>query len=144
MKIELPEKWQFSHTIKIRVTDLNYGNHLANQQFLAFAQEARLKYFQKYGFNEKDFGGFGLIQADAAIVFKGEGHLDDEVEIKISLVQTSRAGFDVFYLFYNTTKNSEMAHIRTAIVCYDYDLKKPVAIPKTVLNSGIFSKNIAD
>jgi acyl-CoA thioesterase FadM len=139
MKIDMPSDWAFKHHIKIRVTDLNYGNHLANQHFLTYAQEARLKYFQRFGFSEKDFGGKGLIQADAAIVYQGEGHLDDEVEIKVTAIQSSGAGFDVFYQFYNLTKQKAMAQVRTAIVCFDYDLKKPIAIPKEVLDSGVLS-----
>ena len=39
MKLEMPKKWAFKTEIDVRVGDLNYGNHLANQQFLAFAQE---------------------------------------------------------------------------------------------------------
>ena len=66
MKIEMPDKWAFSTEIEVRVTDLNYGNHLANQQFLAYAQEARVRFFATYGFTELDFGGVSLIQADAA------------------------------------------------------------------------------
>ena len=81
MKIEMPDKLAFSTEIEVRVTDLNYGNHLANQQFLAYAQEARVRFFATYGFTELDFGGVSLIQADAAITFKGEGHLGDVVQV---------------------------------------------------------------
>lgn len=137
MKIEMPTDWDFTYHIKIRVTDLNYGNHLANQHFLTYAQEARLKYFQSFGFSEKNFGGKGLIQADAAMVYQGEGHLDDEVEIKLTAIQSSGAGFDVFYQFFNLTKQKPMAQVRTAIVCFDYDLKKPIAIPLEVIERGI-------
>ncbi len=138
MKIEMPNTWQFKTEIEIRVTDLNYGNHLANQQFLAFAQEARLKFFNQYGFTELDFGGTSLIQADAAITFKGEGHLADCVEISVSAIQTGSSSFNLFYSFWNKTKNASMAHIRTALVCFDYTSGKPVGISEKALASGIF------
>jgi acyl-CoA thioester hydrolase len=141
MKIEMPQKWQFKTEIEIRVSDLNYGNHLANQEFLTYAQVARLKYFNKYGFTELDFGGVSLIQADAAVIFKGEGHLNDMVEISVSAMQSGNSSFNVFYQFWNKTKNQLMAEVRTAIVCFDYDVKRPVGIPQEVKDSGLFLVN---
>lgn len=138
MKIELPEAFAFKTTLKVRVDDLNYGNHMANQQFLVFAQEARLTWFNQYGYNELDFGGSSLIQADAAIQFKGEGHLNDLVEIEIAAVLEGSSSFNLFYRFYNATKQQEMAAIRTAMVAFNYQTGKPVRLSEEVLSSGIF------
>ena len=138
MKIEMPSKWAYSTDIEVRVSDLNYGNHLANQQFLAYAQEARVRFFAKFGFTELDFGGTALIQADAALTYKGEGHLADIVQIEVALEQTGSSSFNVFYQFTNMTKGKPMAEIRTAIVCFDYEKGKPVGIAIKALESGIF------
>lgn len=138
MKIEMPSKWVYSTEIEVRVSDLNYGNHLANQQFLAYAQEARVRLFAKYNFTELDFGGVALIQADAAITFRGEGHLGDVVQIEVALEQTGSSSFNVFYKFTNKTKDKPMAEIRTTIVCYDYEKGKPVGLSTIALQSGIF------
>ena len=138
MKIEMPQDWAYSTEIEVRVSDLNYGNHLANQQFLAFAQEARVRFFATYGFTELDFGGTSLIQADAAMTFKGEGHLGDRVHIDLALKQTGNSSLDVFYRFTNVTKGKPMAEIRTAIVCFDYQKGKAVGLSQRALDSGIF------
>jgi acyl-CoA thioesterase FadM len=138
MKIEMPDKLAFSTEIEVRVTDLNYGNHLANQQFLAYAQEARVRFFATYGFTELDFGGVSLIQADAAITFKGEGHLGDIVHVDVALEKTGGSSFDVYYRFTNSTKGKPMAEIRTALVCFDYEKGKAVRMTQRALDSGIF------
>jgi acyl-CoA thioester hydrolase len=138
MKIEMPDKLAFSTEIEVRVTDLNYGNHLANQQFLAYAQEARVRFFATYGFTELDFGGVSLIQADAAITFKGEGHLGDIVQVDVALEKTGGSSFDVYYRFTNSTKGKPMAEIRTALVCFDYEKGKAVRMTQRALDSGIF------
>lgn len=140
MKLELPSTWQYSTEIEVRVTDLNYGNHLANQQFLAFAQEARLKYFKLFGYTELDFGGVSLIQADAAITFKSEGHLGEIVRVDLSAEVAGNSSFNVFYRFWNINKQRLMAELRTAIVCFDYKVGKPIGLPQNVINSGIFLK----
>lgn len=140
MKIDMPSKWAFNTEITVRVTDLNYGNHLANQQFLAYAQEARVQFFATYGFTELNFGGTALIQADAAITYKGEGHLGDVVHIEVAAEQTGNSSFNVFYKFTNKTKAKPMAEIRTAIVCFDYEKGKPSALSTSALKSGIFGE----
>ena len=88
MKIDLPGHWSFSTDLRIRISDLNYGNHLANQNFLVYAQEARMRFFEKFGLSELDFGGSSLIQADAAIIYKGEGYYGDHLTIKVQAQQS--------------------------------------------------------
>ena len=138
MKIDMPKNWQFQTEMRVRVSDLNYGNHLGNEVFLIFAQEARVRFFDSFGFTELDFGGESLIQGDAAITYKGEGHLGDLVQIEIATEITGSSSFNVFYRFYNKTKEKEMAHLRTAIVSFDYEKGRPVAISKAALESGVF------
>ena len=138
MKIEMPSKWAYTTEVEVRVSDLNYGNHLANQNFLTYAQEARVKFFAEFGFTELNFGGTALIQADAAITFLGEGHLADQIEISVAIEQTGSSAFNIFYKFLNKTKNKPMANVRTAIVCFDYEKGKPVRISEAALKSGIF------
>ena len=72
IKIELPEKFSFETQIPIRITDLNYGNHVGNDTILSILHEARVQYFQKFGFAELEFAGVGLIMRDVAIEFKNE------------------------------------------------------------------------
>ncbi len=139
MKIELPNTWKYKTEIMVRVSDLNYGNHLANQNFLAYAQEARLRYFMHYSYTELDFGGVSLIQADAAITYKGEAFYGDILVIELSAVKTGNSAFDVFYKFTNKETGKLLAEVRTAIVCYDYETKKVVAIPPAVNDSGLFA-----
>ena len=69
MKIEMPDKWAFSTEVEVRVTDLNYGNHLANQQFLAYAQEARIRFFATYGFTRltREYGVEGEVTKEHAV-----------------------------------------------------------------------------
>lgn len=140
MKIEMPSQWQYSTEIKVRVSDLNYGNHMGNQQFLAYAQEARVRFLAENGFTELDFGGVSLIQADAAITYSCEGRLGDQVQIDIATEVTGRSSFNVFYQFTNLTQGKHMANIRTAIISYDYGKNRPTALSSMALSSPILQK----
>jgi acyl-CoA thioesterase FadM len=138
MKIEMPSQWQYSTEIEVRVSDLNYGNHMGNQQFLAYAQEARVRFLAENGFTELDFGGVSLIQADAAITYSCEGRLGDQIKIAIATEVTGRSSFNVFYQFTNLTQGKHMANIRTALISYDYEKNRPIGLTTMALESGVF------
>lgn len=44
IKLNFPEEVVFSTEIDIRITDLNYGGHVANDVFLGLAHEVRLQF----------------------------------------------------------------------------------------------------
>lgn len=134
VKIELPELMPFVTRIAIRITDINYGNHAGNQVFLELLHEARVRYLQQFGYGELNLEGIGVIMADAAIEFKAEILYGDEVEVAIAAANISRVGFDLLYLV--TALRQEAAVLagkaKTAMICYDYNLKKVVALPNKV------------
>jgi acyl-CoA thioesterase FadM len=132
VKIELPEKFSFQTQIPIRITDLNYGNHVGNDTILSILHEARVQYFQKFGLAELEFAGVGLIMSDVAIEFKNEIFYGEKIIASVTADEFSKAMFDVFYKLEKETSQQFrilVAVAKTAMVCYDYSLKKIVAIP---------------
>ena len=134
VKVDLPENFKFSTHIPIRITDINYGNHAGNQVFFELLHEARVRYLQQYNYGELDMEGVALIMADAAIEFKAELLYGDDVEISIAAADFTRVGFD---LLYKLTAIRNGVYIlagkaKTAMICYNYDLKKVVTLPEKV------------
>ena len=72
IKILLPDKFSFSTSIPIRITDLNYGGHVGNDSILSLIHEARMQFLNEFGFTEMEFGGVSLIMSDVAMEFKNE------------------------------------------------------------------------
>lgn len=131
VKIELPEQFAFTTTICIRITDLNYGNHLGNQVFLELVHEARFQFLRKHNFTELNFGGTGLIMADAALEFRAEILYGDEVEIAVAVLDLTNAGFSLYY-FLTAIRNGKRilaGKVKTGMTCFDYANKKVVGIP---------------
>jgi acyl-CoA thioester hydrolase len=132
IKIDLPDTFSFTTGLTVRVTDLNYGNHVGNDRVLSFLHEARMQYLQSIGYIEFNLEGVSLIMADASLVFKNEMYYGDELLISIRPVDFSRVGFD---LLYKIEKKSEgklilAATAKTTMVCFDYSLKKVVHLPE--------------
>ncbi len=127
VKIVDPENYIYKTSMKVRVSDLNYGNHLSNDAFLRFAHEARMQFFNNLGYTELNIEGLGTIMADAAIQFKGQGYFGDEIDISIGIGSHSKMGFDLIYKFRKA--NLAVAMIKTAILGFDYEVNKVRPIP---------------
>lgn len=135
IKINLPEIFTFSTSIKIRITDVNYGGHVGNDSFLSLVHEARLQFLTSKGFSEMDVMGVGLIMADASIEFKKEMAYGDTVKISVAAINFDRIGFDIFYLL-EAEKDGVAAIVgkaKTGMMCFDYANKKKAALPATAI-----------
>ena len=130
IKIHLPKQFTFSTQLKLRITDINYGGHLANDAVLGIAQEARLRYLVSMGYSEKDIEGKSLIMTDAAIMYKSQGYYGDPVEIKIAVDEISRLGFDLIYQVTNVETKKEIARVKTGLTFFDYQANKLASVPE--------------
>ena len=135
IQLELPDVILFSTEILVRVTDLNYGNHVGNDTILRYMQEARVQYYRSLGFrDEVSFeGNVGQIIADTAVQYKSESFLGDTIIIQLGAQEFSRVGFEMMYVLVNRATGVEVARAKTGIVCFDYDRRKVASIPASLL-----------
>lgn len=130
IKLDFPDTFLFSTIIPVRITDLNYGNHLANDKVLSILHEARIQFFQHYGFSELDFAGVSVIMGDVAIEYKNQAFYADDLLIEVGVQDFSRVSFDIFYKI--STKDKIIAKAKTGIVTFDYKKNKVVEVPETI------------
>jgi acyl-CoA thioester hydrolase len=129
-KINEPESYIYSAGYTIRISDLNYGNHLSNDKVLAIAQEVRMMWLTGMQKSELDFFGVSLIQGDAAIIYLSEGFYADEIDIELGVMDVSSSSFDLVYKMYNVSTNKDLALVKTRMVCYDYNQRKVQPLPE--------------
>lgn len=132
IKLSLPQSFSFSTSIPIRITDLNYGNHVGNDTVLSLIHEARMQYLKSHGFTEMDLDGIGLIMGDVAIEFKTELFYGDVVTVFVAANDFSAVGFDLFYKLTKYNFDTVAALAKTGMVCYNYQQKKVARIPEEV------------
>ena len=132
IKLELPSTFPFSTTIPIRITDINYGNHLGNDAVLSIIHEARMQFLQHHNLSELSFSGASLIMSDVAIEFKNEGFYGDVITVQVTASDFSRVGFDLFYRLTKQADEKEtvIAVAKTGMICFDYNARKVVAVPE--------------
>lgn len=130
--IELPPNFPFSTRLTVRITDLNYGNHVGNDSILSMLHEARVRFLEHHGLAELKFEGVGLIMRDVIIEFNNEIFYRDELIASVAISDFTRAGFDIYYKIEKEDNEKRILAVaaRTGMICYNYELKKIVAVPE--------------
>lgn len=136
VKIDLPEQFSFSTSIPVRITDLNYGNHVGNDAVLSIIHEARMQFLKSFGYTEMEFAGMGMIMSDVVIEFKNELFYGDIVIASVIATEFSKFGFDIYYKLEKAPGDKKVlvAAAKTGMVCYDYAKKKIVSIPEEAID----------
>ncbi len=96
IELNLPDDFSFSTDVRVRISDINYGNHLGNDALLSLVHEARLQFLQSRGFSELDIDGCGLILTDAIILYKSQGFHGDLLTIFAAVDDFNKYGCDFF------------------------------------------------
>ncbi|HEU5365102.1 MAG TPA: acyl-CoA thioesterase [Hanamia sp.] len=132
LKLELPQKLLATVCIPVRITDINYGNHLAHNSLVEIIHEARVQFLNQHGFTELNVGGTALIMSELIVEFKNESFYKDLLQIKIFSGEITGVSFELFYEISVQTKEQKIiiAFAKTGMVCYNYDIKKVRAVPE--------------
>lgn len=140
IKIIIPEKNIARIEIPVRITDINYGNHVGNDAMVSIIHEARVKWLASLGYTELNIEGSAIIMNELGVNYLNESFYGDILTVEISIGEISTVSFELFYNLI-TTRNDislNIAKAKTGIVFYDYHLKKVTTIPlsfKTVLEN---------
>ena len=135
IELNLPDNFSFSTDVRVRISDINYGNHLGNDAFLSLVHEARLQFLQSRGFSELDIDGCGLILTDAVIVYKSQGFHGDLLTILAAVGDFTKYGCDFFYKVIRKNGGKEVARAKTGIVFFDYNRQKVAPVPAAFLDA---------
>ena len=131
VEFDFPETVLFTTELPIRIDDINYGGHLGNDSVLALAQEVRLRFLVSHGFtSELDIAGTGLLMADAAVVYRAEGHYGMVLRVELAASDVRTRGFDLLYRMSDQATGRELARVKTGMLWFDYSARKVVKMPE--------------
>lgn len=132
VKLHLPEHSLGSFTVPVRITDINYGNHVGNNAIVEFIHEARVQFLKTHHFTELNAGGIGLIMNELVVEYKNESFYNDHLIISIFCGEITKVSFELYYeISVNRDETKTLiARAKTGMVGYNYEEKKVVAIPE--------------
>lgn len=131
VKIKFPvENPLFTTTIRVRIDDINYGNHLGNDSVLSIIHESRMQMLKQWGGDELNIEGNSLIMADVMIAYKGEAFYGEELLVKVYADEITDRSFDLLYHISTGRDGTEkdIAHAKTGMICFDYTLRRITTI----------------
>src|SRR5512139_2256096 len=68
-RIAVPKSFDYATDLPVRITDINYGRHLAAEQVLPLALEARTRFLSHLGYTLTDIEGAAPIVLDCVIIY---------------------------------------------------------------------------
>lgn len=136
LKIVFPENSLATVNVPVRITDINYGNHLGNSNIVEIIHEARMQFLKSHSYSEMNAGGISLIMNDLQVEYKNESYYGDNLTIKIFAGDVSKVSFELLYQAVTVRDGKELIIInaKTGLVGYNYDLKKVVALTPELLS----------
>ena len=135
IKVKLPDKFIFTTEIPLRISDINYGGHLGHDVFLPITHEARIQFLDKMGYNEMNLEGYGIIIAGVVIEYIKESFYGENLIVNIGVNNFHKYGFDIVYQLVSKKNKTEIGRVITALVLYDYSVRKIVRLPKQVVKN---------
>lgn len=135
IKIHLPKNRIATVIIPVRITDINYGNHLGNDSLVGILHEARVQWLKVHGYTELNAAGTGLIMGDLAVEYVGESFYPDVFSVAIAAGEITRVGFELIYEVTTTRDHKEItiARAKTGMLCFDYAKRKVASVPEMLL-----------
>jgi 4-hydroxybenzoyl-CoA thioesterase len=130
VELALPERFPFVTEIPVRISDINYGNHLGNDAVLSLAQEARVRWLASHGWGELDICGLGIVVADAAVIYRAEGRYGMVLKVELAWADVRSRGCDLLYRLSDLATGQEIAQVKTGILFFDYAARKVAHLPE--------------
>ncbi len=132
----------FQTQIPVRITDLNYGNHVGNDSLLSIIHESRVQFLKHNDMSELDVKGASLIMSESLILYKNEGFYGDIFTVKIWAADISTVSFDLLYEI-STEREGDIkiiAQAKTVMICFDYTNRKTCTVTNAL--SQILNENL--
>jgi acyl-CoA thioester hydrolase len=129
VRIDLPDRFDFSTEIPVMVRDINAAKHLANDALFAMLHEARLRWLVSHGWNEANVEGAAILLADAAAIYTREGFWGMRLRVDLAVTELRTRSFDLVYVLTDLASGEEIARAKHGAVFFDHATKAPVAAP---------------
>lgn len=129
LRLEPPERILFRTELAVRITDINYGNHVGNDSFIGLIHEARMRWLHDHGWSELDIEGYALILVDLAIQFKQQARYADRLAVELGVLEWTVPGFVIGYRIAQAASDRTVSLCSTSMVFFDYQAGRIQARP---------------
>lgn len=124
----------YTATENVRISDLNYGNHLGHTQLADLLHNIRALYLKNYGLTELNCYGAGMILLNITLECYSQCYFNDKLELNLYLNSVKGAKIEFSYVVKNLSNNKIVAHAITTMGFLDKEKMTPIKPPKELTN----------
>ena len=140
LKPEKELKKIHSLCLRVRINDLNYGNHLAFNSLAGMLQEANVDWLKSIKDEATELNihnNIGWMVRELNIKFISESFYDQELIFDMYIVDSRKTSISIQYEIYNksTGKNTALAFCEMAFVKMNDLSKKVSRVPEIILDT---------
>lgn len=129
VELQLPEQFFFTITITVRMTDLNPGGHVGNDQMISLLSEARYRFFYHYGFDEFSLGESGIVITDLVTMYKAESFAQENLKFEVGVMDFNRYGADIIFRVTKHPTGQVVALAKQGFVFFNHNTRKVAPMP---------------
>lgn len=129
VQLELPEQFIYTHTINVRMTDLNTGKHVGNDQMISLISEARYRFFCDFGFDQFDSDGQSIVVTDLVATYKTESFAQDDLQFEVGLMDFNKYGADLIFRVTKQPSGQLVVLAKQGFVFFDHQKHGVVPVP---------------
>ncbi len=130
ISLTMPDTYAYATELRVRIQDINYGNHVGHDAFISLLHEARIRFFNHLGYSETDIEGCAMVISDLAVVYKAQALHRDRLTCEITAGEFNKYGCDIFYRMTHATNNTLILEAKTGIVFFNYRENKVTRMPR--------------
>lgn len=121
----------YQTTLTVRVTDINAGNHLANDSMISMLSEARARFLFDHGVEETARDGQGIIVTDLATSYRAEARARDQLLFEIGVTDLNKYGGDIVFRVTRPADGVVIALAKYGFVFFDYSNSQVQRLPQS-------------
>jgi acyl-CoA thioesterase FadM len=129
IRIDFPEQVIFSCEVPVRISDINYGNHLGHDSLISILHEARARMLSRHGMTELDLDGQTLVLTDLAVRYLSEALFDQVLQIEIGVGELRPRSCELRYRVTNLSSGKTVALAATGLAFVDRTTQRVSGIP---------------
>ena len=123
------QRTDFLTSIPFRITDHNYGDHVANNVFVEYLQEGRVQFLSSLGYTEQDVEGVSLILSELWVKYANQAFYPDTLKLEMSVTNFRGTRFDLIYRGFDQAGDL-LVLARTEMAAINGETGKPIRMPE--------------
>ncbi len=122
----------FTVDLPVRISEVNYGNHLGHAALTSLIHQTKILYFREFNIDERNINGNGAIVKRLEIDYKGEAHFDDMLHVNVRVNAITRTTCILEYVVTKNEANTPVTHVFETLAFINYESRKPVRTPDEI------------